>query len=805
MKFKDFYPYKKERELFTFSIANVIAKIVKARTLDRHVTAEKGEVKNLFSQLKEIEDDPENLLEKKEEIIGRCDGIINRQLLLQGEISKVIILSSFAVKMEIYDRLNESDEVRRNYGNFLRVKGAVDVEGQEIPNHFQRYVNYGSVYAARELERNLARHLIPVLVIKNGKNLQEMSVPEILSSASYSPRNYDNKKIKRVFCELWNVESLQPLLTTMAQATQGYYCDYKGEVRQGKKLQIFFSDNDFKGAIGLAAKNSISISLSEKSEHGDDYVLRNIDLLKGVVTHELHHYWESSRYNNSSSPYTKVYQAKTLPIYPEEVGQYLWQNFSDTKKAEKILAKESKAHVTQMLKEAYDIKRENCDNNLGSELFEIFKNLESYSESRNIRRKEVVVRTSEALATMSGSKGRSEEKVFEILDQCGLVKCVEFFHKEREQMQEAAEKIALESQVSFAPMVLVHDVIKNQSDELTTQLLKKYPYLLTYRDSLGQTLLESMASNNNHRLILDLFKETKMQYPLFFDERDSEPLRQVVFYLIDLAKDETSEFADEARGLFKEIKYLNNLVGKSYSFKSVNYDARKATLSEELLNKVKSKTPEEILTAIDQGEIAIRDKFGNIFFEYVFEVSKRDPDAKKIRKDIFDKVREKYDHYELQVEDLFLPANPLRSAFCCNQPKIFLENFQKSEDASEILQQRLGIVDAKNDSVIELIAESCGFGNGGGKWFDIFKNIICEHEIDPNQKYGASDKTLLDLLPEDFREEAQDVFVKVVTAEVTKSLEEITQNVVETNDPRTNCEIIETVKVSSDNAVSRKY
>lgn len=699
--------------------------------------------------------------------------------------------------MEIYDRLNESDEVRRNYGNFLRVKGAVDVEGQKIPNHLQRYVNYGLVHAARELERNLARHLLPVLVLEDGKNLQEMSVPEILSSASYSPRKYDDEKIKRVFCELWNVKSLQPLLTTAAYATQGYYCDYKGEVRQGKKLQIFFSDNNFKGAIGLAAKDSIFISLSQKSEHGDEDELRNIDLLKGVVAHELHHYWENYRYNNHHSPYTKVYQAKTLPIYPEEVGQYLWQNFSETKKAEKILANESKAHVTQMLTEAYDIKNETCENNLGSELFGIFKNLESYSESRNIRRKEVVVRTSEALATMSGSKGRSEEKVFEILDQCGLVKCVEFFHKEKEQMQEAVKKIAVDSQVSFAPMVEIHEVIRNQSDELTTQLLKKDCYFLTYRDAIGQSVLELIASNNKHRLILDLFQEPEMQCALFLDKRDSDPLRQVVFYLINVAKDETSEFSDEALDLFKRMKYLNGLLGESYSFESINYDSIEATLSEELLNKIKSKTPEEILTTIDQGEIPLRDKFGNSFFDYLCKAFEKDPDPNKVLKDILDKVREKYDDYEFQVEDSFLPINPLRYAFYYASPQIFLENFPKSEDASEVLEQRLGIVSAENDSVIELIAEVCRFRDVGGDWFDIFKNIIHDYKIDPNQKYGANDKTLLDLLPEDLREEAQEVFAKVVTVEVNKTLEEITQNVVEQNEPKTNFEIVESAKLSS--------
>jgi len=624
MNFSNLYPFNRNKILM-----ERLAKDPKFKAVEKRLFADTAEVDQLFEHLRKIENKEKDLAENSTEIIAKCNEILSKQAVLSSKnpLAKVISLAIQAVKMEVYTTLNQSEEIRKNYSNFRKAITEIDNLKQSLPRDLLPYLSSAVLEYCYKAANNLASHLNPVIKIKEGTSLNQVTVPDALVLASVATQDEFNKtNIRRIFHELWEIESLRPLLTIAAYSVHGHYI-YEGKSQSKDPFKIIFShdslDGHSSGGItrGLTSSDNIIVSLAEKSAHGLEVVRSNANI-RGTIAHELHHGWEKLRYfQHSSLPYTEKQN-----VSPQKPATFFQRHFSSSSKIAPFDPnKKTKERLNKMLQEAKDLKLTHSirianaldDNFLTSKRtfltsnsetkeleneqdtypafgspqpFQIFNALKSYSRNERTQHAEIVVRVSNSLGTMVGEGGCLEAQAFEIMRKSGLTECLNFFEEEKQQMEILAKELAEKTGITFAatqksrdiPEYLnysstaLHDAVRSGDRELISRLIKENPASLKDQDSLGQTAFELALDLNNPTAVFAFSKSPEMQQELAQNPR---LFRRTIFYLIHTTKDANSPHSEEAAALFKEARnkagYLSQLPPV---ISNIFYDAENATL-----------------------------------------------------------------------------------------------------------------------------------------------------------------------------------------------------------------------------------
>ncbi len=419
-----FYPFS--RELFS---GKGLFCFVGERVWRNPIFSGRGKIDEVFEKLRDNSD--------VAEIINDCDKIIESK----PTLSKVVIASAMAVKMQLCYESGRYEEIQNQYDDFIQTVNDADTACRKLPMNLGSQLNfdYSKFY---NLAAHLAEKLQPVSEVEKDVDLKNMSVPEVLTQASRVTALTACKAedIRNIFNKLWKVKLLQPLLTIAAYGAQGYDCN--GNYDPERKLKIIFNDGfarESQGGIvdsGMHFANIVTISLSGKV-HGLDFNLENSSIA-GTIVHELHHYFEGLRFQNDDLPYSKVLDSKFPVIRRLAEAAPFGQ------------ARDRKTRLDQMIKETKSVKSEgSTEFNFAitkdrtkfisrKQPHHIFQSVKNYL-SRDERRKEILVRCSEAFGMMSDELG--EDEIENTLKKSGLEKCVGFFQEEVQEMRQIVSNL----------------------------------------------------------------------------------------------------------------------------------------------------------------------------------------------------------------------------------------------------------------------------------------------------------------------------------------------------------------------------
>lgn len=719
MKFADLYPYSKTASSADF--------------------AEKDQVDALFARLESIEDNVGTLREQRDDIVRTCQKIITEQKKINAPQSPIMIAAASTVKMEIFCRLHQFEEIRKEFSEFIRVCGLTSSTTKLLNDEQEKCFKFGAILRAKTLPKILFGWLPKVLEIKSGTNPTEISVPDILAGASVvCGDNHSYNRIREVFHELWQIKNLQPLLTVAACAALGKYCNYKDEVSDKSStsfydgLQIIFSDKLIKdvGTMGMSCdKNVIVVCLGNEAEAETELAstYRSNASLRSTIAHELHHFWEKFTHDSDyAMPYPEAAETGDDSYAPRKI-----QIQAMLEEAAKITEEHSIEIEEAILCDYRHIKVR--------QPYQTFRNLFScYTEEIPVRHAEIVVRVPSALASMAEPGKCSEEEALKMMREAGLGACVDFFLEEQIRMQRAIELIGIRfrdvltldesskipAYANYRPSIF-HAAVRREDLATLTSLVASDKTDPTAKDSSNETALELAIRHDRPELVFAFAQSTKV---LLMLSEDLNLLRRTIFYLFDYAKDETSEHREEALELFRNANKMTGGTAVSRIFS----DMRAETLDKELIEKTKRITPQELLKEIADGKIPYYDNFGNNFGFYLEATE---------RTDLVEVVREKY--YLSNPRGDFIPNDTVRTALLKNNPEFFLG---KTFDPTQKME-----ISFFYDSLIESVARRTNIKNGR-EWFEVFKQLIADRSTEhPHPLELFPD--LLTLLPKPFREE----------------------------------------------------
>lgn len=395
-----------------------------AQEIDDPLIAGKNEVCSLFTKLVKLDDPatPTPDAERVQAYVDECNEIINHQLLMAQPFSRLIVAAVFAAKMELYRRNNLDEKIRKEFVLFHRAIGAAS-DLPKVPQEEKFIWRNFTLRRCDEVEASLIPHLESVLPLKTDARIQDLSVPDVLAASSViCGASHNLADIRKMYHELWKTESLRPLLTVVACATQGSSCDFEGKVQPSEPVKIIFSDNLLSGYFGEDASLGLSrtgklvmFSLKGFDNHGMMAVCDDRKA-KGTIIHEFHHLWERLYYQNKALPYPSSVDAAAA---------------SGVKARLEVMLQEAAA-----IPEALGLRIVSSFDAKGFaatryQPFYIFNFARSYEDDEETRHAEVVVRVGNALGTMFETGNPTElcdeRKAFEIMQSCGLEECLKFF------------------------------------------------------------------------------------------------------------------------------------------------------------------------------------------------------------------------------------------------------------------------------------------------------------------------------------------------------------------------------------------
>lgn len=597
------------------------------------------DINGLFAELASVkENDVQDLVSKKNEIFERCEEIANKKIFSQDLRSKLTVASMFAVRMKVCNEIITSYEsgniaedqieivedsrafVKNNYSNFLRSINKANAAIRKLNPRIQGEVGNKFMYHFGDLADSIIPHLDRAITVRSGTNVSEMSVPDVLARSSYvEHKNSYQLNVRELFQELWEVESLRPLLTVAAHLTQDKQDPLRMVFTRGILSGEIYDSGEILGFCRNKA-NIIVTSHSKQSFHGEEIPISKANI-KGAIIHELHHFWEGLKHNNRRAPYDRslVEGLETLPVPLEIAAEYFIEAFSN----ENLDSQSLNSKVKQQLNSALgEIKKINKDQSAVVESavardgnvyetyqpYEIFDFLKSYPENRVIQRTESVVRVPHVLGYCVG-EGYSEEEVIKLMADSGLKEFLKLFNQEKEQMLEESEKISAETGNRFLQS------FSENPDYLESSLVTSHPLDVAIKNSNAEEVLELCARE-------DMMKEFKQNPRL---------LNKSVLYLINLAKNDDSEHSGQALTEFKNIK--NNFENDHSPAISVIFaNARRLTMNSDITSSI---TPEIIRNRASEGSLSEdEDRFGNIFIDYAVDAYQ----AHKSHKTIYSRV-----------------------------------------------------------------------------------------------------------------------------------------------------------------------
>lgn len=712
----------------------------------------KNEINGLFARLEYFDDakiDPatrkERLADSAAEIIDHCDSLINRHTTAaEATYSTAAIASLRTVQMQIFLRLENAERITSRYDNFVRACASLLNTAYQLEEEDRKNFTTPLIETARA-----ANKYLPVAAkIKNDVSPQEISVPDVLATATFvSDQKYNLNDVRSLFHQLWQVDELQPLLLYSAYATCGYHCNSAGEVSQGQKLQIVLVNDE------IVRKNSTrfdgfctgsNMVMASTGQNRGHFTVINQDT-GATLAHELHHYFEESFHQSN----------QLLPYNPKAF--FLSDPNSAIKSRLNLMIEEALAcHQKEVIEIPSAIS--NGRSHTDFQPHKTFGALKSYpgsETSERIRHAEVVVRVSEILFDLRSTKKYSTTEAFTALESFGLKECLAFFHEEREQMRHACTKMQKFSGINF-------------NQEIATA--QNIPHYLEYalpssksaleRDSLNQTTLEIAIQNADHKTTLQFCRDSRAWLEM---GSDLKLMHKTACFLAELSTNKNSTFAEEATRLFKSAQSLPYSLNKDAIF-NIFFHARNQNLDPDLLAKIAA--TDDILTAIASGEIPRFDKLKNELNSYLRKIVK-DPEKQQ---NLFNSIIEKYDIVHNQTGDNFLPKHPLRKPLLEYHPQKFLEKFEAAknsdnslnpkESGQKLLNEKMGIISPTHDSVIELLAHNCHNDYTGNSWNEVLKLLVRENDIKISLKPKSKDHVLLDLLPENLRADFSQNFAK---------------------------------------------
>ena len=781
------------------------------------------DITELFDALQEFDEaeNPPLSADKMMMFISQCDAFINRQTLANDPQSKAVIASLFCTKMQIYKRCLTNPQtpqatqeiiqgkIRHEYNSFIRAVSGLSIMAYTLNEEEQKNLTSPLIEQAREL----TDFLETPIKIKDEIAQGEISVPDILAANSIlNSKKPLSANVRNAFHDLWEVESLRPLLTFAAYATQGYHYGYDGQVTSGDPLRLVFIDDVLTGYLGemsgmCAGNNMVLLSVAGKTSKGTEFIYEG---LSAILAHELHHYFEESFYkSNQLTPYPKndllvrkvaKSSTKVVPLTESEASE-------DARKRESA---EREDELDKMVKEALSVSHENqivADNvsfdKLSSQTrlqpFSTFnagiKSYPNLQKFKRIRDAEIVVRVSESLPNIFLANGRNEEKAFQTLRDNGLNRCVDWFVKEKSQMADACKKMQTFSGIKFSSQPVkrdrianyvvyeptpLHDAVRNNDLEAVKEMMTTNPESWEVKDSLGQNAFELAVSTNNIHLINEF---TKSLAVLGKFKNNIGLFNKVLVNLVRLAKDETSEFSKDAFGIFLETKKALIKASSDNDFHFLFPRIFHETFDQKLLDKIKElKTPQKILAAIDNNEIAFLDKFQNHFERYIFKA-----DLKDVR-DIFSEIDKKYNLDPPVAQKYFLPnvdSYRLNSCLAYNRPEDFLKHLKELPK----IQPSINLI---KDETLTLLPERVALAcrdkqEKPEQWFGVFKEMVKIFRVNPSNSYGEEDQTLLSLLPKRFRKEALETYEKTIKdyeAAVAEKSIKLVEEVIKTSETK---------------------
>ncbi len=714
--------------------------------------AHEDEINRLFTKLEYFDDETkkEDLAANAASIIDQSNSLINRHTLAtESQWSTVAIAALKTVQMQVFLRLENSERIKEEYDSFIRATAStLDIVYQLNEADQKRFTS-----PFTETARHANKYLVPAVRLKPDAAPQEISVPDILAAATFvSDQNYNLGEVRSVFHQLWKIDELQPLLLYSAYATLGYRCDFNNEVTQSQPLQIVLVNdkitrNNRSNYTGFCSGSNMVV-ISTKADYGTYEVFN--ERIGATLAHELHHYFEES-----------FHQSNQLLPYRNAATSF----FSDPNAA-------IKSQLDKMVKEAISCAQkkeiEVPNSIVGGRLDKIFQPAETFGRiatytgaalSQRIRHAEIVVRVSEIVADLCGTKKYSSAETFEKLQNFGLTECVDFFYREQQQMLQSCATIQRVSGINFNHK---NPPAKNIADYIEYSPAPSQDALA--RDSLNQTNLELAMQHGNHADVLkfcrEIYQESRDWKKL---GSDIKLLHKTAFYLAELSYSKDEKLSKAAIELFE----LAKIMPYSFNQRQINNvfcDASLNNLDPALLEKI-STTP-DILSAIANKELPRFDILKNDLRSYI--VKSKTTESKQ--DDILNTFNEKYDCVTNQTVNYFLPKNPLRKPLLYCNPEKFLEifdaaiNSEKHEGQKELgqklLKDRMSIISLHNDSVIELVAHNCNDDFNGKKWYEIFKTLVRTYDIDVLHKSENNNQSLSDLLLSDIRADFLQNFYK---------------------------------------------
>jgi hypothetical protein len=728
MNFKDFYPFLLYKGLFDKASESHIA------------PQDKKEIDSLFKDLEKLEDTLHSDKSAQEEILQRCSTLIAKHQAKDTTLSKYLLFAIFAAKMEIYHRLDRRDDISREYAAFSRAEQ--DAKGNILTTEQQRFIDTSAMFNSAELKEILITKLAVVLDVKKDVKIPDLNVADILASSSFVCGDIHNlQRIRRIFHELWQVESLQPLMTFAAYAALGNFVDSDNEVTKEYPLMLIFSDEPLEDStFGIQYKNMVMVSLSDKDDD-KEYSFLSDSHIKDTITHELYHFFARVFYRNNALPYKADESAAMIQVLDKMVAEAA--SITDT-------------HSITQISRYYEILVATR-----KEPFESFSNLESSYKPEKLHA-EVVVRTPAALAAMHKDCGEAES--LEIMRRSGLNCCVDFFLREVELTKIAVSALEKEMNKKLAKpgaefcevphyakyrSTELHDAVRSNDPERLRELLKG-DRNLAETDSFNENALQLAMSSNKPALVFEFAQSAKVIDYLY---QNIPLLQRVLFYLVDLAKDETSEFSSQALAIFKQANIAEqNFPVMNKAFFSV----REKILDANLVKDLETLPMPEILAQIGDGRITYYDKFGNSIRMYF---------AAAERPELMDEVLEHY--YPSIARGEFIEPDIMRLQLRRKEDPIkFLVELKERAKEEDFNPLKLMEMSANHDTLVEHVALRCKLSTleGGKKaWFEVFKYIMVEFNINPEMQAAQGSDPLIEILPEEFRQEAKAIFKKAAT------------------------------------------
>jgi len=453
--FRDFYPYRAPETAWE-SYEQRLAQ----RSYRRNFFVGKDEVDALFTRLEAAEADPVRLEREAEDLIKGCEILTRKRpgsdAAKYQHMPEIIAASAFSAMMHLCQKTGRTDIIRQRFADFIPVSSALsDLAFSEAQGGRLNPELFKNIY---EFKGEVMRRDMPRALSSASDSIQEISVPDALAASSFVCGDKINPAaIRNVFHEMWEVPSLKPLMEVLAYATAGNFCDDKGgrSFNNARRTTIVFSDklpmaekpaSGFTDGFPHWSPMVVASTIWPEKFHEHGTFFSN-QAIKEILAHEFHHHWEAQYYQNSFLP------------YPSSSSHERSRSYGTDSNAE------IKARLGRMIEEARSVKKDGNIEvvkgfNPGSEVgisvlepYDTFSRIAAYHEKD--LHKEVVVLVSQALAKMCETGGCEEAHALQIMRDCGLNECVDFFFEEREKMCSALENLrhAVGKFAEAAPMI----------------------------------------------------------------------------------------------------------------------------------------------------------------------------------------------------------------------------------------------------------------------------------------------------------------------------------------------------------------